>query len=113
MLQVVGYEEEPEATPRSSNTASAAPDIMYESEPAIEKTVQPLSGSSAYESSPGDSTGGSLTPADLPKSGVVNPAGDGSAEISAKQQPGYLSSAAGTTLVPAGSFLDKRSLVNG
>lgn len=41
------------------------------------------------------STPGIITPADLPKSAVVNTQEDGTVAIKAKQAPGYLASAAG------------------
>ena len=53
-----------------------------------------MGGSGAFGAG-GVATGGSVvTPADLPKSGVVDTS-SGAADITAKEQPGYLASAAG------------------
>ena len=70
--------------------------MMYENEPAATESYQPSTKSLGYETEgPSRATGGSLTASELPKSGVVNPIGDGSVDVGAKQQPGYLASAAG------------------
>ena len=70
-MQVVGYETE---TSTSTTTVKAP-------------SLAPLG-----------PTPGVVTPAELPKSAVVNTNEDGTAEIEAKQQPGYLASAAGIFL---------------
>ena len=64
--------------------------VGYETETSTSTTV--VKDPSAAPLGP---TPGVVTPAELPKSAVINPHEDGTAEIEAKQQPGYLASAAG------------------
>lgn len=83
----MGYEGDPaDATTNTSATRAA------------EQPAQPTGAAAPTTHSTGGTTGGIVTPTDLPKSGVVSTDGSGQADIAAKQQPGYLSSAAGSHL---------------
>ena len=109
-MQVVGYEDAPGTgtttgtTPTTGTTAGTTPATGTTEPQTTSQRTAPEYESSGTETgyegtgatgAGGIATGGSaVTPADLPKSGVVDTS-SGTADITAKQQPGYLSSAAG------------------
>ncbi len=98
-LQAVGYEDTPGAGTTASTTPATGttePQSIGSEKPALEyETAAPESAGLGATGTEGAAAGGSaITPADLPKSGVVDTS-SGTADITAKEQPGYLASAAG------------------
>ena len=91
MLQAVGYEDDPTDTTTTSNVSTE----KGTGQPGLYSSYNQGSGPSTQGAG---TAGGTLSAAELPKSGVVNTGPGGSADVTAKQQPGYIASAAGACL---------------